>query len=206
VSPFSLHNYFLSQRHPVNAAGVATVIVLSLPQRHARMLRSVDGAAHRLMKAAAETMCGEELIAQLNCSRLAVRPNRRHFKRTGREFLSIVWRQSVAAAKFFHRLYPPIRMIDPCSGSNVIGSQMPAREQAILLLTKCDAPGVISSCAASATLISFEHTLTEYIESRFTWRNLASSARAPTGSPSERRPYFCTVRGSLPRVHEIVSR
>jgi hypothetical protein len=66
-------NYFLSQIHPVNAAGVATVIVLSLPQRHARMLRSVDEAAHRLMKAAAETMCDEErMIAQLNCSRLAV--------------------------------------------------------------------------------------------------------------------------------------
>jgi hypothetical protein len=153
-------NYFLSQIHPVNAAGVATVIVLSLPQRHARMLRSVDEAAHRLMKAAAETMCDEErMIAQLNCSRLAVRPNRRHFKRPGREFLSIVWRQSVAAAEFFHRLYPPIRMIDPCSGSNVIDSQMPAREQAILLLTKCDAPGVISSCAASATLIRFRSIL-----------------------------------------------
>jgi len=171
------------------------------------MLRSVDGAAHRLMKAAAETMCDEErMIAQLNCSLLVVRPNRRHFKRTGREFLSIVWHQCVAAAEFFHRLDPTIRMIDPCFGSNVIDSQMPAREQAILLLTKCDAPGVISSCAASATLISFEHTLTEYIESRFTWRNMASSARAPNGSRSKRRPYFGTVRGSLPRVHEIVSR
>ena len=101
-------------------------------------------------------MCDEErMIAQLNSSRLAVRPNRRHFKRPGREFLSIVWRQSVAAAEFFHRLYPPIRMIDPCSGSNVIDSQMPATEKAILLLTKCDAPGVISSYAASAIPITF---------------------------------------------------
>jgi hypothetical protein len=149
-------NYFLSQIHPVNAAGVATVIVLSLPQRHARMRRSVDGAAHRLMKAAAETMCDEErMIAQLNCSLVVVRPNRHHFKRTAREFLSIVWRQSVAAAEFFHRLDPTIRRIDPCFGWNVIDSQMPAREQAILLLTKCDAPGVISSYAASAIPITF---------------------------------------------------
>ena len=153
---FHYMNYFLSQIHPVNAAGVATVIVLSLPQRHARMRRSVHEAAHRLMKAAAEQCRDEErMIAQLNYSLLVVRPNRRHFKRTGREFLSIVWRQSVAAAEFFHRLDPTIRMIDPCSGSNVIDSKMPAREQATLLLTKCDAPGIIRSGAASAIPITF---------------------------------------------------
>jgi len=143
------------------------------------MRRSVDEAAHRLMKAAAEAMCDEErMIAQLNCSLVAVRPNRRHFKRTGREFLSIVWRQSVTAAEFFHRLDPTMRRIDPCFGSNVIDSQMPAREQAILLLTKCDAPGVISSYAASAIPITFEHTLTEYIESPLTCRRTASRAFA----------------------------
>ena len=121
-------------------------MVLSLPQRHARMRRKLR-----------QKQCRDEewMIAQLDCSILVVRPNRRHFKRTGREFLSIVWRQSVAAAEFFHRLDPTIRMIDPCSGSNVIDSQMPTTEKAILLITKCDAPGMISSCAASAIPITF---------------------------------------------------
>ena len=78
-------------------------MVLSLPQRHARMRRKLR-----------QKQCRDEewMIAQLDCWRLAVRPDRRHLKRTGREFLSIVWRQSVAAAESFHRLYPTICMID----------------------------------------------------------------------------------------------
>ncbi|HVR16798.1 MAG TPA: hypothetical protein VMS25_10605 [Candidatus Limnocylindrales bacterium] len=62
---FHYMNYFLSQIHPVNAAGVATVMVLSLPQRHARMRRKLQ-----------QKQCRDEerMIAQLNYSLLADRP------------------------------------------------------------------------------------------------------------------------------------
>lgn len=68
----------------------------------------------------AQKQCRDEkqMIGQLDCARLAVRPNRRHFKGTVHQFPPLVRRQSVATAKWLLASASLAAQCDGEAGSN----------------------------------------------------------------------------------------